>query len=803
MNFQRADVPKPLQTVPWSDKIKDKFKWFHDNAEHYIARSRFGGKGSTTTYQQKLETLYGVYNNRYPSKWFTHITNPLSAKNPLHKNFPALMRPVSILRSNLDYLINEFPLRPFLYHVTNMDPDAINVFEEALNKAMHERLQDVWQTMSINEGLIDPSEVPDLSKERAEFQASWKDKLAINGQQWLEKKLPELKCPIMWELMFKDWVIAGEAYSFKGYVGNRAIYERVSPLDIDYEISPDVPFVEDAEWVVRRKALTISDIVDHFYPYLTKKKIDGMCEHGLANPSQLHAYLAGDTGLTTNSHSRDVRYVYHVQWKGKKKVWIVSEVDPATGQVMEVEYDEQHPLTDEQRQNAREEWWNEVHECWKIGHEMYVLEGVPPIQRNEQTCLSACKLHYNGRRFSDTHAENISPAEIGLPYQIMYMIINRTLELTIAKSKGKIILFDKNAMPDDGDWDEEKFFYYAEATGWGLLDRNKIGVDKSYNQYQVVDMTLFDSIKQLIELQQHYKQEWDDIIGIPRQKRGQMMASDGKGTTEYSLNQSSIVTDGIFRGFEQLRESDLQGILDLSKFDVAAGGGRAIYYNDLFETVLMDIDPDAYSLAPLGVRVQQAGSILRDLDAVKGLAAQRAQDPAIKLSTLAEIVTEKNLHRLKARLKQVELIEAEMARGNQELEAELQAQVIEREKMMEEFQNALDIQKIHVEYDRKEDLEMIKGAFNTYTFQDGDSNDNNIPDAVEVAKMGLEQQKVNNDRVKLATDVQEKREARKQEADLKNKELAQRERESQRKFKGDQLKARATAKKKSSTNSKK
>lgn len=802
MTPQRTDVPKPLQTVGWSEKTKDKFKWFHENAEHLIARSRFGGQASQ--YQNKLETLYGVYNNRYPSKWFTHITNPLSAKNPLHKNFPAQMRPVSILRSNLDYLMNEFPLRPFQYHVSNMDPDAINVFEEALSKAMTERVGEVWQQMRQNDGTLDPAEVPDLMKERSDFQMSWKDRLAANGQQWLDKKLPELRCQMMWNLMFKDWVIAGEAYSFKGYVGNRMVYERVSPLDIDYEISPDVPFVEDAEWVVRRKALTISDIVDHFYPVLKKKHLEGMSHKTHATPSQLQGYLEGEGGLANKSgHSRDVRYVYHVQWKGKKKVWIVQEADPTTGEIHEIEYDENHPLTDEQKANAREEWWNEVHECWKLGEDLYVMEGIPPIQRNEQYCASACKLHYNGKRFSDTHSENISPAEIGLPYQIMYMIINRTLELTIAKSKGKIILFDKNAMPDDGDWDEEKFFYYAEATGWGLLDRTKIGVDKSYNQYQVVDMTLFDSIKQLIELQQHYKQEWDDIIGIPRQKRGQMMASDGKGTTEYSLNQSSIVTDGIFRGFEEFRECDLQGILDLSKFEVAAGGNRAIYYNDLYETVLMDIDPEPYALAPLGVRVQNAGAVIRDLEAIKGIAGARAQDPAVKMSTLADMMTEKNLHRLKGRLKQVELIEAEMAQQNQELQHELEAQLMERQKMLEEFQTALDIKKIHVEYDRKEDLEVIKGSFSTFTFQDGDSNDNNVPDTTEVLSLLNDKEKLQNERTKIAADLQTKREERKHQAIMQDKELAQKDKDSKRKLQADRAKAKAAAKKKSSTNSKK
>src|SRR5690606_15762096 len=121
-------------------------------------------------------------------------------------------------------------------------------------------------------------------------------------------------------------------------------------------------------------------------------------------------------------------------------------------------------------------------------------------QRNEMNNISACKGPYNGKNFSDDHAENISVLEIGLPFQIMYIIVTRALELTIAKSKGKIVLLDKNVIPTKDGWDEDKFFYYSEALGWGLIDRTKIGVDKSFNQYQVLDLTLFDSIQQLIEL---------------------------------------------------------------------------------------------------------------------------------------------------------------------------------------------------------------------------------------------------------------------------------------------------------------
>ena len=93
-----------------------------------------------------------------------------------------------------------------------------------------------------------------------------------------------------------------------------------------------------------------------------------------------------------------------------------------------------------------------------------------PCQRNEMNNSSACKLPYNGRCYSHLHSENISILEFGLPYQQMYTIINYVLEKTIAKSKGKIIPIDQAAIPKKDGWDDEKFFYYADALGYMMLE---------------------------------------------------------------------------------------------------------------------------------------------------------------------------------------------------------------------------------------------------------------------------------------------------------------------------------------------
>ena len=125
---------KPIQILSWSEKNKNGKEWFKKNIDYHIADNHFGSHGNFNKEEQDLQMLYEVYNNKFPLSWFSHITDPLNAKDARHKNFPAKVRPVTILRTNLDLLMAEYPRRPFIYQVNNMGDDGYSRYQEALNE---------------------------------------------------------------------------------------------------------------------------------------------------------------------------------------------------------------------------------------------------------------------------------------------------------------------------------------------------------------------------------------------------------------------------------------------------------------------------------------------------------------------------------------------------------------------------------------------------------------------------------------------------------------------------------------------
>lgn len=763
---------RPIQVVSWNDKFRNNKEWFKQNINYNIKVSGLFGPANFVTGgdQERMTMLYQVYNNKFPETWFKHVTDPLSAQNPLHKNFPAKIRPVTILRTNLDLLMAEYPRRPFIFQVNNLGEDGYNEYTESLNKKIDSAVDQYFklalQRELMEQGLLgqDGQPVSDEAKQQVEqamqnvpqpesiqeeHNASYRDKICIQAQKWLNRTIREHNVKSKLLQMFKDWLIVGSCRSYKAIEHDNIVYERISPRWIRTIKSPNMIYDEDGEITTVLRMMTVSDIVDRFYEDLKEEDIHKMESGAIyTNAYSLYTHLSETYGIM------GLISVWHTVWTGKKKIGLLTRFDPETFQVIQEQVDEDYKVDKQAGETVEWMWVNEKYEGWRIGNDMYIKMQPIPVQRNAMNNFSYCKSPYNGRNYSDTESDNLSVMEIGIPFQILYIIVTRTLELTIAKSKGKILLLDQNTIPREDGWDEEKFFYYGEALGYFLIDRNQQGVDKSWNQYQVLDMTLFDSIQQLIQLQDYFKQQWDDIIGINRQRKGQTYASDAVGVNERATFQSTVITDMIFNLFEEFVEKELQGLLDLSKF-TNASGVRRLWYDTEVGNEVINIDADTYCNAELGIFVESSTEARLMKQKVESTIQAMIQNN-VKPSTVLGIIQSSNISELKAKLARIEELQAQSEQATAQNEQEAQKAADDRAKDFAEYNAILDTMKMNEEYDRKEDLEMIKGEFATLTFQNGDSNNNGEPDVLEVEKHKLERDQLQFKREQAANDRQDR-----------------------------------------------
>ena len=723
---------KPLLRVSEQEKIKDDFAHSKDVIDFFIQSTYFQDSlGQRNSNYRDLYVLYNVYNNIIPEEYFDYVTNPLNSVKAQHKSFPAKIRPYNIIRNNCDLLFGEFDKRPKNYTVVVGDTEALNKAEDELYALILNNLQQHFiNGMNQANGSDEESGVPSQpaeppAKVKAKFLANYKDERAVWGQVNLEEIDHEVHTVEQFARMFKDFVIAGECYSLKKVHKERIIYERVSPMDLDYDKSPDCKYIEDASWVVRRKYTLPADVVSEFYEELTTGKIDKLEEQDSTLPFSVPYFntLFGNTYRREEDLRRSKICLYHVTWKYYRKFGILSYQDPLTGQPQEMEVDENYKPDKAAGESVE---WMWVPEWWEgyradapnisanpasgaVKDIIYLKIRRIAEQRNQENDFGYCKGLYNGYRFSDTHARNTSIVELGLPYQIMYIILHYRLELALAKSKGKIALLDINTIPNTKGWDEEKFFYWSEANGFALLNRNQLGVDKGWNQYQVLDLSLFEHIANLIKIMDYIRLEWDQLVGFTPQRKGQTAASETASGIDAARYQSSVISERLFAGFDEFIRTERQGLLDLSKFTNLTGR-KAIHYGDDMQGMMLNIDPARYIETVFNIHVSNSSADLENVKMMKQQAANFAAQGS-NPSVIAEILQANNISKLKAVLKSMEAAEMEKAAGQQQSEAELEERKIAIQKEYKEIEYTFDSLLQKEKYDEEKELAHIKGQY--------------------------------------------------------------------------------------------
>jgi len=728
----------PKQKIARSRKTKD---WAKECIRAFINRSSF----STST-KHTLQTYYEAYNGNIREADYNYVTNPYNSEAWAKKNFPARLRNYNIIKPVVDLLLGEKAKRPMAYQVVVRNADIESRFDKYRQQQFKEYLEQVFINEANAQGMEtgqESQEMPVAEEYMEQVLSNYRDSRAIIGQEVLNYLFDWLNFEDKSQRLFFDWLIAGECYTYKDVCMNDVEYDVVSPLDIDYEKGPDVEFIEDADWVVRRQIMSVNQVVDRFYDVLSSKDIDRLeAPHGKYRDSSYGGVQSMFINKPEDDESDRMVEVLHVCWKSFSRVGILKFTDEL-GQEQEMVVDESYKK--EEGEEITYYWVNEVWEGYQIDKDIYVSHQPHPVQRNEMNNISVCKLPYNGRVYSNRHSDNISVCSMGLAYQVLYNVFHYRLELSIAKNKDKIMLMEMNTIPKRHGWDEEKFMYYADAMGFAFIDSTAEGKNNervTFNQYQVLDMSLGQYIAAQFQLLQAIKTEWEEMIGISRQRKGQVKTSDGVGVTERAIFQSSVISEELFRRFENFIEREYLGLLDTSKIAWREGKKMTYVTSDL-RTAMVNIDPEEYQEAEYGVFVKNNSREQDKLQQLKGLAqafAQNGQQPG----TIAEILDTNNFSKIKSLLAEVDSKQKEMQQQQQQMQQQQQqAQVQAQQQMQAEKQQFEADQN---ERDRAVKVELKKMDLAAKMTTDADGNGRK--DEIDKARLEVERQKVDLQRQK-------------------------------------------------------
>jgi hypothetical protein len=682
----------PRQKLSINKKNK---KWGEECVEAFIDLSNSGQTHSKQ--KNDLKILYDYYNGVIDEADYNYVLKPYGKAR---KNFPSEMRNYPIIKPIIDLLLGEKSKRPLNYTVTVQNSDALTLKEMEKSEAIAQNLRQSFlqqvQAQGVDIG-ANMEEIPTPKHIADMFESSYVDNRAILGQKTLNYVMQEQE---VYDKIQKAWfhyLVTGEAYTQRGVRNGEPYYSVLNPLDVDYDLDPDLEFVEDGDWALVRKYVHASTVIDAYYDSLSEQQILELEEpkHSEGDISFLYANSANKD---TNAFRNRLIEVVNVYWKSRKRIGFLTYLDQETGSIEEVEVDDGFRMPKELKEQGAELEWKWVNEVWegtRIDGRIYI--NINPIlnQRLSIDNPSKCKLPINGRRYSDTNSKNISLVKLGIPYQLNYNIYKYRLELAIARSKDIIAQFDINMIPKK--WDMDKFMYYVEGTGIAWVDYNKEGIQLNPQHQSVMDMSI-KTISQYITLLDSILMEWEKISGVSRQRQGEIGAYEGKASSQQAILQSSHITEDLFRKFERMEQRDFQALLDYSK-EAWLTGKKGMFVMPDGTTDFLDVNSMQHMETNYGIFVSDAGKDQEKLQNIKGLTQAMMQNGA-KPGDIAEMLDSDSFTEIKKNLKLAD-------KANEELEqAQQQAQQEQQQAQLQAQQQQLEADMIEREKDRQKDIEI-------------------------------------------------------------------------------------------------
>tara|TARA_R110002167_G_scaffold82645_1_gene225413 strand:- start:110 stop:2416 length:2307 start_codon:yes stop_codon:yes gene_type:complete len=683
----------PRQKLSITKKNKE---WGENCVEAFISLSNSGSSHSGK--KDDLKMLYDYYNGVIDEADYKYVLKPYGKSR---KNFPSEMRNYPIIKPIIDLLLGEKSKRPLNYTVTVQNADSISTKENAKSELIFRNLQQHFMQSVQQQGQdvgVDPEQEIQLPEHLASmFDDSYVDNRALLGQKSMNYILQEQE---VYDKIQKAWfhyLVTGECYTQRGVRNSEPYYSVLNPLDVDYDLDPDLEFVEDGDWALVRKYVHASSVIDAYYESLTEQQVLEL-EEPQHSESDVSFLYANSQNRDENAFRNRLIEVINVYWKSRKRIGFLNYIDPETGTMEEQEVEDGFKLPKEMKEQGAKLTWKWVNEVWegtRIDGRFYI--NVNPIanQRLSLDNLSTCKLPINGRRYSDTNSSNISLVKLGIPYQLNYNIYKYRLELAIARSKDIIAQFDINMIPKK--WDMDKFMYYVEGTGIAWVDYNKEGIQLNPQHQSVLDMSI-KTIGQYIQLLESILVEWEKISGVSRQRQGEIGAYEGKASSQQAILQSSHITEDLFRKFERMEQRDFQALLDYSK-EAWLGGKKGMYVMPDGTTDFLDIDSMSHMESNYGIFVSDAGKDQEKLQNIKGISQAMMQNGA-KPGDIADMLDSDSFTQIKSNLKKADKAQAELEQAQQQAQQQMQEQQLEAAQMAQEAEG------LEREKDRQKDIEI-------------------------------------------------------------------------------------------------
>ena len=638
---------------------------------------------------------YNIYNGNLDLEDFKYITEQYGM------SYPARMVNYPIISPKIDLLVGEDLRRPLDVKVSTTNKEAVlrkedvkvNLIMKKLTEEIHQEFKD---SVGIELPQVTEMEVPEDIDLYMRY--NYREMVEETAQDGLEYLIQKYNYRDLFKEGFRDMLVTGKEF-FRIYDRNGDPFvRRVDPRNIVYEINASSDYLDDSSWVGEERYLSYSEILDEFRDELDRDDLEELSAmYQIGGYDDLARYNDPFDWIDYQEGQEVKIRVVSVEWKSIKALKF---------KVSENKFNPERPfmkqVPDDYSPRRNEEivtrYVDDIWEATKIGGKILVQARRRPNQIRSVDDAGTTSLSYVGCVRNNTTGRSVSMVDLLKNIQMLYNIVMYQIELAMARSGGKAVVYDVSQLPTNLGMDMQTVLYHLKTDGIIPINSKDEGNQlQSFNQFQQIDFTLSNSVQQLINLKLMLEQTAGQISGVSPQREGAVGQYEYVGNVQRSVVQSATITESLFYSHAMVKKRVFERVCDLMKV-CWANGKKASYILGDGAFKFLSIFPDI-KLNDFGIYVGDAGKDDAMRQQLQGIAQAALQGGQATLLDIIKVLKADTFseaeHILERAMDEVKKQQAEQAQQQQAMmEAQAQASEAEHQRTLqvEEMKNQGKVQ---------------------------------------------------------------------------------------------------------------
>ena len=810
-----------------TEKEKQDESWIKNTMDYFSNKAYAEYVKNRDTFVKNYDLMKGILRMEdfYQEPEVRSFTDVLTSDLEL----PAYVKMYSIITTPVNELVGEISKRPDTFRVKAFDDDSkseeLQFKTDTLQQYVIGQVKQQIVTKAAMAGEeIDPEELEQMTMEQVKDQL---DSYTSVAEKWANHILTcqkaEFNIKEKSEDAFRDLLISARQF-YHIYEDNSKLgfnIEVANPKNTWFLSTPDRKWISDPTGRAQGayaagtvQVMELSEIIESI-PDLTKEEIDhlrsslqdygliNVRESNLGNPDAIPGQdsvmydtfdplvlqtrmiiesemkenndgLKDFLGLTNNVSSFGYKYVVvRSYWISKRKIGKLIYIDEM-GNEQSMLVDENYKSGTIPTQESLEWGWiNEWYQGTKIGPDIYHIK---PFK-----LLNYCPIIGTTYEVKNTEAKSL--VDLMKPFQVLYNVCMNQLYKLLEKEVGKVQLMSLRhiPIPKDGDAQDALDIWEMEARNRGVVfiddSPENLKSPSSFNQFTSLDLTRTQEIQARYTLAQQLKSECWELVGMSRQRMGDISASESATGTNAAMQQSYSQTEPLFVAHEYVLGQLYQSIIDAALYVESSKPESTLsYITDEGESAFVQVNGSDLKFRDLKVFLTNRPEDTQMFNELRQLSQAIIQNGGT-LYDVIELYSTKSMREMKKTFK--DLRDNQIAQQDQQMQLQQQQQEAQQKQAQATLQQAAQIaqqQQAHDDYqnqlDRinKKEVALINSlGRNENAAADEDSS--GVADALELSNMSLQQAKAEKDYQAKMADISSKTSIASQKLEIEKEKI--------------------------------